>query len=114
MKHLKDTNPIDDFDFVENYNKDVKEISENVQSNINQNINNQNKNNNDINISNDIKEDNSPNPIVETIYVNEKFKKKQEPVNQDIENINIIPGQYYMKNSHDNSPPVNQTSNNNL
>ena len=115
MNQLKDTNPIDDFDFVENFNNDVKEISENVQSNINQNIMNQNNNNNnDRNISNDKKDENPPNPIVETIYVNEKFKKKQEPVNQDIENINIIPGQYYMKNSHDNSPPVNQTSNNNL
>jgi hypothetical protein len=79
----------------------------NVQNIINQNNNIKNGNN-----SGFIKDDNSPNPIVETIYVNEKLKQKnEEPLNQNIENINIIPGQYYMKNSHDMAPPVNQTSN---
>jgi hypothetical protein len=113
INQLKDTNPIDDFDLAEQFNNNIIEIRENIQTNnINQNIINQNNNIKNGNNSRFIKDDNSPNPIVETIYVNEKLKQKnEEPLNQNIENINIIPGQYYMKNSHDMAPPVNQTSN---
>ena len=118
MNQLKEINPIDDFDLAEEFNNNIKEINENVRTNnINQNTMNNNNNNNNINNENnsELINDNSPNTIAETIYVNGQLKKKnEETLNTNIENMNLIPGEYYMKNSHDIPPPIIQTPNNNI